>query len=238
MQKRWLFLFGFAFWVQLATAQTVALRGYVRDSLTQLPVFGATLSNSTSGKKVSTDGNGFFSILVSPDDLLYAVATGFRYDTFRYSLLFQDTVTLFLSPVNVLEAVTVETGYRRYQLDSLQRRREFEESRGTRLSAIDRSPNKKTFGLTFNLDRIFKNKDKDGNKAEETLNAQEKEAYVRFRFSPQVVSFYTGLKGDALLSFIGQYTPSYHWLRSHPYREQLLDYLGQSLKAYRNSRKL
>lgn len=238
MQKRFLFLVCFAFCTTVATAQTVLLRGYVKDSLTHLPLLGATLSNSATGKKVTADGTGFFSLPVSSNDLLYAVATGYRYDTLRYALLFQDTITLFLSPVNLLQAVTVETGYRKYQLDSLQRRMDFEESRGTRLSAIDRSYNKKTFGLTFNLDRIFKNRDKDGNKAEQTLNAREKESYVRFRFSPQVVSYYTGLKSDALLAFMRQYTPSYDWLRSHPHREQLLDYLGESLKAYRKRKVL
>ncbi|HEV7332140.1 MAG TPA: hypothetical protein VGN63_13980 [Flavisolibacter sp.] len=238
MQKLLLLWACFVFCANGSTAQTISLNGYVRDSLTHLPVLGATLSNSTKGQKVSTDGKGFFRIIVSPNDLLYALATGYHYDTLRYSLLFQDTITIFLSPVNVLQAVTIETGYQKYQLDSLQRRMAFEETRGTRLPVIDRSYNKKTFGLTFNLDRIFKNKDKDGNRAEVALNTREKEAYVRFRFSPHMVSFYTGLKGDALLAFMRQYTPSYEWLRSHPYREQLLDYLGESLKAYRNSKKL
>ncbi|MDQ3279719.1 MAG: carboxypeptidase-like regulatory domain-containing protein [Bacteroidota bacterium] len=238
MQKLFLFLVCFAFCARQATAQTVSLNGYVKDSLTHLPVFGATLSNSTKGQKVSTDGNGFFRIQVSPNDLLYALALGYHYDTLRYSVLFQDTITLFLSPVNVLQAVTVETGYQKYQLDSLQRRREFEEARGHQLSAIDKSKYKQTFGLTLNLDRLFKKRYKDGRKAEDVFTAQEKDAYVRFRFPPQLVSFYTGLKGEPLLAFMRQYTPSYNWLRSHHHREQLIDYLSESLKAYRNSSKL
>lgn len=237
MQKLLLVLLCFAFCTNHTAAQTVVLNGYVKDSLTHLPVFGATLSNSTKAQKVSTDGNGFFRMLVSPNDLLYVLARGYHYDTLRYSLLFQDTITLFLSPVNVLQTVTIETGYQKYQQDSLERRREFEQARGHQLSAIDKSKYKQTFGLTFNLDRLFKKKYNDGSKAEEVLTAREREAYIRFRFSPQLVSFYTGLKGDALLVFMRQYTPSYEWLRTHTAREQLIDYLGEKLKAYRTNNK-
>jgi hypothetical protein len=237
MQKLLVFSICFVFFTSHLTAQTVFLNGYVKDSLTHLPVFGATLSNSTKAQKVRTDGNGFFRIPVSPNDLLYALGTGYHYDTLRYSMLFQDTITIFLSPVNVLQTVTIETGYQKYRQDSLERRREFEEARGHQLSAIDKSKHKQTFGLTFNLDRLFKRKYNDGSKAEEVLTAREREAYVRFRFSPQMVSFYTGLKGEALLAFMRQFTPSYEWLRSNVAREQLIDYLGEKLRAYRNSNK-
>lgn len=237
MQKLLLVLAFFVFCTTGTRAQTISLNGYVKDSLTHLPVTGATLSNSTKGQKVSTDANGFFRLQVSPNDLLYALAGGYHYDTLRYSMLFQDTITVFLSPVNVLQAVTIETGYRRYQLDSLERRREFEEARGSQISAVDRSKYKQTFGLTFNLDRVFKKKYKEGRKAEEALTAREREAYIRFRFSPQMVSFYTGLKGDALLSFLRQYTPSYDWLRSHIEREHLIDYLSESLKTFRRTQR-
>lgn len=238
MQKLLVFLICFIFCTTETRTQTLSLNGYVKDSLTHLPVSGATLSNSTNGQKVSTDVNGFFRIPVSPNDLLYAQAAGYRYDTLRYALLFQDTITVFLSPVNVLQTVTIETGYQKYQQDSLQRRKEFEEARGHQLSAIDKSKYKQTFGLTFNLDRLFKKKYKDGQKAEEVLTAREREAYIRFRFSPQMVSFYTGLKGEALLAFMRQYTPSYEWLRAHPLREQVIDYLSEKLRTFRNGKKL
>lgn len=238
MHRSLLFLICLVFSAGQSRAQTIALNGYIKDSLTQLPLFGATLSNSTKAQKVATDSRGFFRIMVSPNDLLYALATGYRYDTLRYSILFQDTVTLFLPPLNVLQTVTIETGYQKYQMDSLQRRKEFEEDRGQQLSAIDRSKYKQTFGLTLNLDRLFKRKYKGGRQAEDVFNSIERDAYVRFRFPPQAVSFYTGLKGDALLAFMRQYTPSYEWLRAHPLREQLIDYLSQRLQTYRDSKKL
>ena len=235
MQKIFLVLLCGLFCTTKATAQTVTLYGFVKDSLTQLPLAGATLSNSAKAQKVVTDGKGFFRLQVAPDDLLYALATGYRYDTLRYAVLFQDTITIFLPPVNVLETVTIETGYVKYRADSLRRRQEFEEAKARRGTAIDKSNNKKSFGLTFNLDRVFKKKYKANRNEDEIFKSIEQEAYIRFRFPPQTVAFYTGLKGDALLLFMQLYTPSYDWLRTHPAREQLLDYLSEKLKAYRKN---
>lgn len=210
------------------------LTGYLKDSLTQLPVAGGTLSNPLIRKKVQTDAGGFFRIPVSPNDLLYASAVRYNYDTLRYSMLFQDTVTIYLAPVNVMETVTIETGYQKYRMDSLQRRADFEESRGHPLSAVDRSPRKTYFGLTVNLDRLFKKKYKNRKKDEQSFQRLEEQAYVNYRFPPQLVAFYTGLKGEGLLTFIRLYTPSCEWFRNHLFKEQLIDYLGEKLALYRN----
>lgn len=215
-------------------AQQRFLQGFIKDSLTQLPIARGTVSNPSKKQKALTDQNGFFRVQVLPGDLLYVSATRYRYDTVRYSVLYQDTVVLFLVPDDVMQAVTVETGYRRYQQDSLQRRAAFEDDAGTKMSAIDNSP-KKTFGLTINLDRLFKRKYKDRASQERAFNNQERQAYIDFRFSPQLVSFYTGLKGNSLVRFMQLYSPSYQWLRDHPHREELLDYLSSMLQAYRSS---
>lgn len=219
----------------VATAQQRMLNVYLKDSLTQLPIAGGTLSNTTSKKKVQTDANGYFRLPVSPNDLLYALALYHRYDTLRYSFLFQDTITIYLAPVNVLETVTIETGYPKYRMDSLQRRQEFEEARGQTLNTVDRSSKKPYFGLTLNLDRLFKRKYKNKKADEQSFNQEEQQAYIRYRFTPQLVAFYTGLKGDALLTFMQRYTPSYEWLREHPAKEQMIDYLSEKLTLYRNS---
>ena len=214
-------------------AQQRLLSGYLKDSITQLPIGGGTLSNPATKKKVQTDVNGFFRLLVSPGDLLYALAPHYNYDTLRYSPLFRDTVTIYLSPVNVMEAVTIEAGYQKYRMDSLERRRDFEASRGHTLNAVDRSSVKSYFGLTINLDRLFKRKYRNKNADEKSFASGEQQAYVRYRFPPQTVAFYTGLKGEALVKFMQLYTPSYEWLRAHLAKEQVVDYLSEKLVLYR-----
>lgn len=233
MQKALFFLFSFLFCYIRVSAQQKVLSGYIKDSSTHLPIAGATLSKPADKKKVQTDANGFFRLPVSPDDLLYAIAVHYRYDTLRYSVLFQDTITIYLAPVNVLETVTIETGYRKYQMDSIERRQEFEKARGQTLNTVDGSSSKPYFGLTLNLDRIFKKKYRNKKKDEESFTRLEQHAYVKYRFSPQLVAFYTGLKGDALAKFMQLYTPSYDWLRQHLLKEQLLDYLGEKLTDFR-----
>jgi hypothetical protein len=118
-------------------------------------------------------------------------------------------------------------------MDSLERRRDFEASRGRPLNTVDRSSQKPYFGLTINLDRLFKHKYKNKKKDEESFSRLEQNAYINYRFSAQLVAYYTGLKGDALVRFMQLYTPSYEWLRAHLAKEQLLDYLSEKLVLYR-----
>ncbi|HEY0057104.1 MAG TPA: hypothetical protein VGB63_17270 [Pedobacter sp.] len=216
-------------------AQQRVLTGYLKDSLTQLPIPDGTISNNTKNQKVRTDPNGFFRLLVSPNDLIYVVGPHYRYDTLRYSFLFQDTISILLSPVEILETVNIATGYRKYQFDSLQRRAAFEEMSGSKVNAVDRSSNKKYFGLTINLDKLFKTKDRKQGKQERFFEQQEILAYVRLRFSPQYVAYYTGLKGAELLTFMRLYTPSYEWLRAHTEHELVIDYLSAKLKMFQTA---
>lgn len=224
----------FLFCSPAAVSQQKILSGYLKDSLTHLPIAGGTLSNPSLKKKVQTDAGGFFRLPVAPNDLLYALAVQYNYDTLRYSILFQDTITVYLAPVNVMQTVTIEAGYQKYRMDSLQRRRDFEESRGHMLTAVDQSSRKPYFGLTINLDRLFKKKYKNKKKDEQSFHRLEEQAYVNYRFPPQLAAFYTGLKGEALLTFVRLYTPSYEWLREHTLKEQLIDYLSEKLALYRN----
>jgi hypothetical protein len=219
----------------ITVAQERILTGYLADSMTHLPIAGGTVSNPANRKKVAADATGFFHLPVSNNDLLYAFAAHYNYDTLRYSFLFQDTITLYLSPVNIMEAVRIETGYKKYRLDSLLRRREFEEMRGNTLSMIDRSSAKPYFGLTINLDRLFKRKYRNKNKDEQNFGKVERQAYINYRFPAEMVAFYTGLKGQDLLAFMHLYTPSYEWLRGRLYKEQVIDYLSEKLTFYRSA---
>ncbi len=58
-------------------------------------------------------------------------------------------------------------------------------------------------------------------------------AYIDYRFSPHVVAYYTGLKGDELRNFLRFYTPDYTWLRQHLSDEDVLYYLNDKLKIYK-----
>ena len=217
-------------------AQRKIVSGYLRDSLTYLPIAGGNITNSTIRQTVVSDKNGFFHVAAAPNDLLYASARDYQYDTLRYSLLFTDTITIYLPPsATMLENVTVTAGYQKYHMDSLERRKDFEQLMGQRMQTIERN-HTSGFGLVINMDRLFKSKYKHQRRAEQSFNDTEKREYVDYRFSPQLVAFYTGLKGDMLLQFMQRYRPTYEWLRQHPQREQLIDYISDKLKAFRNNK--
>jgi hypothetical protein len=216
-------------------AQKVTIYGHLKDSITQYPIEGAIITNVTSKQKISTDQNGLFRIQAAPNDFFYILARAYRPDTFTFSSMFQDTVTIFLSPTgNLLPGVTVTTNYTRYQLDSVKRRKDFEENMGHPLSTIA-SSHGEGFGLTVNLDRFFKKKYKNRKQDERMFETLEKTAYADYRFSPYIVAHYTGFKGDVLKDFMSRYTPDYNWLRQHPLNEDVLYYINDKLKVYKAS---
>jgi len=210
--------------------------GRVRDSLTHFPVAKATVINSSMNTRVETDLNGLFKIKLAPNDVLYVVADSYHYDTVRYSILYGDTLNIYLSfSGDILPTVTVGSRYNKYQLDSMERRSTFEEMRGHTLNTIS-SDRTSGFGLIINLDRFTKKKYKNKKKEEKLFQQTEQTAYVNYRFSPQLVSFYSGLKSDKLRIFMYRYTPDYAWLRQHPSNEQIVYYISDKLKAFRNEK--
>lgn len=236
MLKPFTFVLLFVFFVQSASAQKRFLSGFLKDSLTQLPISSGIVSNSTANKKVRTDALGYFVIEAAPNDLLYVIAPKYRYDTLRFSAMFRDTITIYLPPAAVvLENVTVMAGYDKYRMDSLQRRGEFEKALANVVNAIEKNRTS-GFGLIFNLDHFYNKRQKDKRKSVKTFSRLEQQQYIDFRFSPQIVAFYTGLKGDELRLFMQRYTPTYEWLRQHPMKEQLIDYLSEKIKDFKNTK--
>jgi hypothetical protein len=218
-----------------ATAQKAILKGYLRDSITHYPIINGTITNWNTQQKAKTNEKGFFYLEVSTNDQLYVQAPEYHYDTLNYTPFFTDTVTLFLSPSgSILPGVTVRSSYTKYQLDSIRRKEDFDTMRGTVIRAIGPPPTT-GFGLNINLDRFYKKRYRQKARAGEMFQRTEERMYVDYRFSPQMVAYYTGLKGDALRLFMFQYTPSYQWLRQHPSQQDVLLYINDKLKLFKAS---
>ena len=214
-------------------AEAQWLQGYLKDSVTHFTVSGATITNTSRNERVTSDEKGFFRIAVTSNDLLYIFAPSYKADTLRFSPLFADTVDFFLSPTgDLLPNVTVQSKYNRYQLDSIDRKVQFEENRGTRVPVVS-APQSGAFGVGINLDRVFKKKEKEKKGFEKAYTAYEKEAYVAYRFSPHLVAVYTRLKGDDLRTFLNRYTPSYEWLRAHTANDEIIFYINDKLKLFK-----
>jgi hypothetical protein len=233
MVRVFILSFTLLFYYTNVGAQAKLMNGYLRDSITHFPIIGGTVTNASRGKRATSNVKGFFRIEASPNNTLYTVANGYRFDTLTYSPLFADTVILYLSPTGaVLPNVTVTAPYNKYQLDSIERKRAFEQNRGPVMPTIAASPSS-GFGLTINLDRFFKKKYKEQKRQEHTFRKSEEAAYRQYRFPPELVAYYTGLKVEELRTFMFRYMPSYEWLRQHPSNELVMYYLNEKIKDYR-----
>ena len=144
----------FIFLLNKVDAQQL-VKGYIKDSLTHFPVSNVTVLNESSRKKVNSDSKGFFYLYAQPGDLLQFTRKNYKIDTLRFLSVYTDTIQIFLSPRGeMLEMVTVAAKYSKYQLDSMKRKADFDEMRGTVLNTVSRPSS--GFGLSLNLDRIFK----------------------------------------------------------------------------------
>jgi hypothetical protein len=236
MFKPYCFLALLVIFTSTAVAQRQWLNGYLQDSTTHFPIAGGTVKNANTNRSALTDNKGFFRLEVAPNDVLYAFGPSYRFDTLTYSMLFKDTVTIYLAPSGVvLPTITVSSQDSRYKMDSIERRKVFEENMGNKVSTVSGN-NSSAFGVGINLDRLFKNKDKNKRKYEKSFIETEEQAYIDYRFSPQLVAYYTGLKGDDLRDFLYRYTPSYKWLREHPTNDAVFYYINEKIKEWRKGK--
>jgi hypothetical protein len=212
----------------------VWINGHLEDKLSGAPIAKGEIISSLSN--VLTDSNGLFRIRVKEGEIISAKKAGYRFTTVHFSFHSSDTnFTITMEPLgSVMKSVTVKTSYSAYQVDSMRRRMAFDEGR-SKTTFISKEPHP-GFGLVFNLDRVTKSNDKQLKKQREIFKKTEQWAYIRSRFSDSMVQSYTGLTGDSLHLFMRQYTPSYEWLRDHPSKIEMIYYINDSIKKFREER--
>ena len=216
----------------LVHAQKRTVVGYVLDSTGYFPLNKATVTNVLTNKTVQANNRGQFQVTASPGDLLYITAEGYHFRRLEYSML-QDTLYVYLGKLpKELPGVTVyAAGYTIYQQDSIRRLQEFNEKMISPAYTPVSKANSQGAGVGINLDYMSK-REKSKRKAKKLFEEQEKAAYVNFRYSPELVGAYTGLKGDSLQQFRMKYLPSYEWLRSHTTDEDVMYFINDQLKRY------
>lgn len=209
--------------------------GQLTDSATREPIVLASVKNTVSGVTVMTNSKGYFSLPVAAGQLLSFAAVGYHFDTVYYTgtLLLQDTLQLQLSALVVtsLGNVTVTArGWSKYQLDSMQRQQDFFQAMG-RSPLPTLSQSNSGAGIALNIDR-FSKREKRKRNAIRFFDDNEKEAYINYRYTPELVAKYTGLKDEKLQEFMGKSRPSWEWLRKHPSETDMAYYINEQLKKY------
>lgn len=217
-----------------AQKKTNTIWGYLRDSVTQEPIILASVTNLTTNKTVMTSATGRFKIELTENQVLSFAAVGYHFDTIQYKnkYLLTDTLALILPPLTFsLGNVTVTArGMSRYQLDSIERRKDFLQDIVNYTIPTVSIANSGA-GIGLNLDR-FSRRERNKRKAYSFFESNEKEAYINYRFPGAIVSKYSGLKDDELQQFMQQYRPSADWLRTHTTEEDIKYYINDKLKLY------
>jgi len=208
--------------------------GYLRDSITSEPIVLASITNLNTQTTVMTSASGRFKIELQENQVLSFAAVGYYFDTIHYNkqFLLQDTLSLFLSPLaHSLGNVTVTTrGMSRYQLDSIERRKEFlQDIVDYTIPTVSKANS--GAGIALNLDR-FSRHEKNKRKAFAFFESNEKEAYINYRFPASVVTQYSGLKDTELQQFMQQYRPTSEWLRRNRSEEDIKYYINEKLKLF------
>lgn len=217
-----------------APAQKKTVWGYLRDSITHEPIVLASVTNLNTDKTVMTSASGRFTIELAVNQLLSFAAVGYHFDTLYYRNQYtgMDTLALQLSPLShSLGNVTVRArGLSRYQLDSMERRKDFLQEMVSNTIPTVSAANSGA-GIALNLDR-FSRHERNKRKALSFFESNEKEAYINYRFPAVMVNRYSGLKEDELQQFMQQFRPPAEWLRKHTTDEDIKYYINEKLKLY------
>lgn len=226
-------LFVLLFINTIAFSQKKKLYGIVRDSATKEIIEYASITNINSNKTTVSNTKGKFNIDVTSGDVISIASINHYFDTIQLTekIFLQDTIVVYIKAITQnLKEVTVTAILNRYKADSTERRKRFLEDVGSNLIPTVSTANSGA-GVGINLDR-FSRKEKNKRKAFELFEKMEKEQYINYRFSPQLVIRYTTLRNDSLFSFMQQHRPTYKWLRKHIAEEDIKYYINEKLKIY------
>jgi hypothetical protein len=214
-------------------SQKKTILGLVLDSATKLPIEYASITNINNNKTSISNTKGRFSIDVTEGNILSIASINHYFDTLMLNQkkMTSDTLIVYLKAISQnLKEVTVTAILNRYQNDSTQRRKSFLEDVGSNKIPTVSSANSGA-GIGINLDR-FSKREKNKRRAFDLFESIEKEQYINYRFSIQLVSRYTTLRDDNLFDFMQQHRPSYKWLRHHITEEDMKYYINEQLKIY------
>jgi hypothetical protein len=240
MKKRLYTLFFICAAFSVKAQQKNTIIGVVKDSVTNTIIEFASISNINKKNTIVSNTKGVFKIDIALNHLLSVAAIGYNFDTIRVTekLLQTDTLYVLLQPLSKRLAditVTSTTRFSQYQLDSIERRKEFFINKSDVKIPVVSSANS-GIGIGINIDHFYK-KEKRKRSALDLFYDIENESYTNYRFTPALVNKYTQLEGEKLVEFMQKYRPSYTWLRNHTTEEDILYYINEKLPSFNKKQK-
>jgi len=209
------------------------INGIIYDKDTKQRVAKVYVYNTNNDKGTFNNLKGEFHLNVSPGDVLIAATEGYFPDTL--SVKDESTLLFFLKRSSImLKEVSIVA--RKSPEETLQRNKEdyntaYRKGDPGSLLSVGNS------GAGLSIDALYSILSRQGKNArylQEIIERDYQIDIIDYRFTPELVSASTGLKGDSLDDFMIQYRPSYYFiLASNDYSLAL--YIRSSYQEYKRS---
>lgn len=216
-----------------AAKAQVIVTGQISDS-NKLVLPYATITNLTTGRHSLSDQGGFYRIDATRNDKIVFTFVGYLPDTVKV------TQTTGTQTINVklvvasrfLKGVEVSSQYTPYQLDSLERRRQYGYLLDLPNKPLAGGSTPQGAGIVFSPFTRYSKSEKQKRQFKKNYEEMEKEKYIDSRFTPVLVSQVTGLKGDSLQLFMRDNYPDYETMRAIGHND-LLYWITDKYKAWK-----
>jgi hypothetical protein len=194
-----------------ATAQTFS--GRVTDMSTHKPLAHVIISSWQHNRVAETDSNGNFSFRAGDDKQFYFVLNGYAVTQKPYTPVFAEVA---MTPLSVtLNDVTIRP-YDAFQSDSAEMARLY----GNELSKEAIKP--KIYpgaglvadGVISSVAQHFSKKAKQSKRFKEDFRKDMEQKFVDVRYTPNLVSSLTGLKGESISQFMISYPMDHEFARA------------------------
>jgi len=210
------------------TAVAQAIRGEVLDMQDKHPVEGVRIENIYTALDISTDGQGAFLIAATGGQLLEFKKPGYKTVRVRVPQGYIPPYFRIIMKRGISELQDISiTHSNRYDYhdDSIRFHELYKhELDFPKLSSID---------MIAHPFSALSGKNKEIWRFQDDYDYFEKEKYVDKTFSEEVVTRFTGLKGDSLHYFMRRYRPTYEQLRTmNDYA--FFNFIKFSAHSYRN----
>lgn len=191
------------------------VKGTVYDSTHHYPVQSVSVLTS-SGRGTVTSKDGTYTVEVEETDSIwfsYLNKPTKKYPVLKIATPFAFDVSLAVY-VPVLAEVTVKN--RNYYLDSLQNREDYAKVFNYQKPGLSASVNNSGVGFDLNeIINVFRfRKNRSTMAFQNRLLNEEKEKFVKHRFSKALVRRLTKLEGDSLDYFVNTFVPPYWFVQS------------------------
>jgi ribosomal protein S10 len=215
------------------------LTGMVVDGQTAKPLAGVTIQNPARNTSTTSDKKGNFSIAAKVGDKVTFSYVGYKKHEQTVPLLFdKGSVFIEIFPLNYELPEFTISGLTQFQRDSIEMTRLYSRELNRTTSKVKFTANDNSAGFdgvigapVQKISRSYKRNKRFKKAFEETMESR----YIDTRYTPELTTSLTGLKGDEVVTFMNAYPMEYQFARTASDLE-LQEWIRNNYKEYSGRR--